>query len=641
MKNLAIHLSGHFTSATAPVSPSPKNRNAFSRKPHVILVMLLSVSLLLPSQSLFAQAPQQFSFQGVARDAAGKIVANKNIIIGFDILQGSSNGPVVFNEVHNTSTNTNGIFTLQIGSITNLSNINWETNSYFLHTIMYYDGLPAQVDLGTTQLLSVPYSLHALKASNATKSITSDTALVAKKWIDDEPIIQTGSSGVGSPLPNVSNGNMLIWYPKNAAFRAGKNTGNKWNSATIGICSFATGNGTLASGENSASFGKNTEATGNSAFALGSGSQASGDYSFATGNNANASGTTSTAIGQNAEASSTNAFAVGLNSKATDIRSIAIGNAAESSGQDAVALGYNSKATNSNSLAFGSGSEATGINSVSFGNSIASGTRSFAVGEGALAKAVSGIALGTYNDPGDFPGAQAAATDRIFQLGNGISSEQSNAITVLRNGNIGIGKNVLVPEFVMDFGGRTRVRHNGATAGIHFNNSQNQTEGFVGMKTDDEVGLYVGNAWRLIVHKGGTVYAQSFSNFSDKRLKTDIRPVQKSIARLSKIQGYNYFWKDIKGSKDLQTGVIAQEIEDFFPELVSTGKDGFKAVNYIGLIPHLIEAVKELDKKTEEITALKKELASVQEMNKKLSALEASVKQIMAGQAGTSTQTSK
>ncbi|GGN02462.1 hypothetical protein GCM10010967_41360 [Dyadobacter beijingensis] len=562
--------------------------------------------------------------------------------MGFDIHQGSANGPVVFSEAHNTITNANGIFNLQIGAITDLSNINWEANSYFLQTAMYYDGLPAVVDLGTTQLLSVPYALQTLKAIQATSSLKSDTAVVAKKWVDDEPIVQTGTSGAGS-LPDVSTGNLLIWYPKNAAFRAGKNTGNKWNRATMGINSFATGEGTLASGDQSASFGTNTEATGINSFAIGYGSKASGTNSFATGSNANASGIISAAIGENAAASASGAIAVGLNSKATDFRSVAIGNAAESSGQDAVALGYNSKATNTNSLAFGNGSEATGINAVSFGNSIASGLRSVAMGEGALAKAIDGVTIGTYNNSGDFPGAQQAATDRLFQIGNGTSASRSNVITVLRNGNVGFGNNCVNPEYVLDIGGRARIKNNGGsnTAGIYFNNSQNITEGFVGMKSDDEVGFYINNLWRFIVHSGGNVYAQHYSNFSDRALKTDIHPLQNSLSGLRNMQGYSYHWKDTKSAQTLQTGVIAQEVEKVFPELVSLAGNGFKAVNYIGLIPHLIEAVKELDKKTEEITALKKELASLQEMNRKLNALEASLKSLMQGQHETSTQTGK
>jgi len=604
--------------------------------------MLLSVSLLLRSQPLSAQAPQQFSFQGVARGVDGKVLVNKNITVGFGILKGSSNGNIVFTETHLTTTNSGGIFNLQVGSISGLNNINWDADSYFLKTTLYYDGLPNQVDLGTTQLLSVPYALQTLKATQANSSLKSDTAFVAKKWVDDEPIVQTGTSGAGFSLPDVSTGNLLIWYPKNAAFRVGKNTGNKWNRATMGINSFATGEGTLASGDQSASFGTNTEATGTNSFAIGNGSKASGTNSFATGSDANASGIISTAIGENAAASANGAVAVGLNSKATDFRSVAIGNAAESSGQDAVALGYNSKATNTNSLAFGNGSEATGINAVSFGNSVASGLRSFAMGEGALAKAIDGVAIGTYNNSGDFPGAQQAATDRLFQFGNGTSASRSNAITVLRNGNVGLGNNSVNPEYILDIGGRPRIKHNGQTAGIYFNDSQNDPNAFVGMKTDAQIGFYIANGWRFWVdHDNAYINGVVLGAASDKRLKTNIVPIQNSLTRLRNINGYTYNWINPQWSKKLQTGVIAQELADQFPDLVLEEKDGFKAVNYIGLIPHLIEAVKELDKKTEEIAALKKELAAMQEMNEKLHALETSVKSLLQGQNGTSTQTGK
>jgi len=51
--------------------------------------------------------------------------------------------------------------------------------------------------------------------------------------------------------------------------------------------------------------------------------------------------------------------------------------------------------------------------------------------------------------------------------------------------------------------------------------------------------------------------------------------------------------------ESLQTGLIAQEVEKILPELVNEASDGYKSVNYIGLIPHLIEAVKELEAKNE------------------------------------------
>lgn len=569
MKNLANHSLGHFKSATVPVPLRSKIRKAFSRKPKTILVMLLSVSLLLQSQFINAQAPQQFSFQGVARDATGKILVNKNITLELVIHESTPNGAQIFGESHNTSTNANGIFNLQIGSISDLSVVKWESNLHFLQIAMAYDGQP-NVNLGTTQLLSVPYSLHTAEA---------------KKWIDYEPIVQIGANNQGSPLPDIPDGTTLIWYPKEAAFRAGKSLNNSWNRATIGTATFATGRGTIASADYSSAFGYLSEATGYSAFTIGSETKASGGDSFAAGYKSVASAASTAAIGNNA--------------KATALYSIAIGNTAESSGGSAVALGNN-----------------------------------------IYAKSNGSVALGSFNNSTDTEGA-SLPTDRIFQLGNGTAASRSNAVTILRNGNFGIGNNVIQPEYLLDLGGRMRVRHNGATAGIHFNNSQNVPEGFVGMINDNEVGFFIGNAWRFVVNKSGTVYANEFFTTSDRNLKSDVKRIENSLLDLKKLYGYNYYWKDKKSDRGLQTGLIAQEVEVYFPNLVSTKEDGFKAVNYIGLIPHLIEAVKELDKKTEEISALKKELASVQEMNKKISALEASVKELLAGQAPTSTQTSK
>jgi hypothetical protein len=49
----------------------------------------------------------------------------------------------------------------------------------------------------------------------------------------------------------------------------------------------------------------------------------------------------------------------------------------------------------------------------------------------------------------------------------------------------------------------------------------------------------------------------------------------------------------------MQTGLVAQEVEKLFPELVQTDDKGFKSVNYIGLIPHLIESVKQLTRENE------------------------------------------
>lgn len=86
-----------------------------------------------------------------------------------------------------------------------------------------------------------------------------------------------------------------------------------------------------------------------------------------------------------------------------------------------------------------------------------------------------------------------------------------------------------------------------------------------------------------------TLNAGTFNSTSDIKLKKDIIPINNALSRISNINGVNFTWKD----SGLQTvGVIAQNVEEEFPELVST--DDIKSVNYNGLVGVLIEAVKEL-----------------------------------------------
>lgn len=102
---------------------------------------------------------------------------------------------------------------------------------------------------------------------------------------------------------------------------------------------------------------------------------------------------------------------------------------------------------------------------------------------------------------------------------------------------------------------------------------------------------------------------------SDIRLKQNIIPLNASLSALSMLKGYHYNWKSSENPK-LQTGLIAQEVQAIFPELVNTDKDGMLSVNYIGLIPHLVEAVKELNEKNKEIEDLKIRLAKIEKLLK-------------------------
>jgi hypothetical protein len=97
-------------------------------------------------------------------------------------------------------------------------------------------------------------------------------------------------------------------------------------------------------------------------------------------------------------------------------------------------------------------------------------------------------------------------------------------------------------------------------------------------------------------------------NTSDQRLKQHVRPIGSALASVLALRGVRYEWNTLgvqHGGKARaeQVGVIAQEVEKVFPELVSTGPDGYKAVNYAQLTPVLIEAIKELAAQNEALKA--------------------------------------
>ena len=105
----------------------------------------------------------------------------------------------------------------------------------------------------------------------------------------------------------------------------------------------------------------------------------------------------------------------------------------------------------------------------------------------------------------------------------------------------------------------------------------------------------------------GAVTAVSFSP-SDQRLKQGIRPLSGALAAVQALRGVRYTYRQHLPGQPLppgeQVGVLAQEVEKIYPELVSTGPDGYKAVNYAQLTPVLIEAIKELKAENDQLRQL-------------------------------------
>lgn len=111
----------------------------------------------------YAQAPQAFKYQAIARDNAGAILSSASLNVRISIHDGTPTGAVVYKESHSVTTNTFGLFSLDIGMGTPLSGtfsgITWGSgNKYVQQEVDFGSGF---VNMGTAQLLSVPYALYA------------------------------------------------------------------------------------------------------------------------------------------------------------------------------------------------------------------------------------------------------------------------------------------------------------------------------------------------------------------------------------------------------------------------------------------------------------------------------------------------
>lgn len=128
---------------------------------------LLTLLLLLTLSAVtLSQVPQGIPYQAVARDAQGQPLSNRSIQVRFSILDSTVTGAAVYRETHATTTSALGLFALNVGmgtpSIGTFSNINWGVNSKFMKVELDTTGSGSSyVDLGTQQMMSVPYALYA------------------------------------------------------------------------------------------------------------------------------------------------------------------------------------------------------------------------------------------------------------------------------------------------------------------------------------------------------------------------------------------------------------------------------------------------------------------------------------------------
>lgn len=495
----------------------------------------------------------------------------------------------------------------------------------------------------------------------------------------------------GAP-PASGAGTRLVWYPGKAAFRAGNAQTTSWDQGNTGNYSTAMGNGSIASGEASVAIGSAPVASGGASVALGATTTAAGKYAFAAGLNSAADKDYAVALGNGAEAAGVASFSAGTGTLASGEGAVALGTGAEAAGNNSLATGYYSKALGSSAFAAGSQSVASEEYAVALGNkttasgkyalsagwntnasrdgavalgyyTFATGSTSFSMGEDTRAPSYGETVFGLYNTIYT-PSSEVdwIAADRLFTVGNGISNvSRSNALTILKNGNAGLGtdtpgeklhlKNASGSvkmrlestdhsqiEFRDGSGFRGSVGFSSSEGHLYLYNGGNVAVkgGMLGVGTIDPTqkldvdgnarirsigsGAYVGQVNRTA---DGTLTTAT----SDLRLKENVRTLQGGLEKILQMRGVTFTWKEQPGY-GTRIGFIAQEVEPILPELVFThAADGYKGVNYAEMSAVLVEAIKAqqalIETLQSENTKLKADMATLKNATeRRLSVLE-------------------
>ncbi len=178
----------------------------------IVVTVLVLASVFLPPRAS-AQSPEKMSYQAVIRGADDNLLTDTQVGIQISILQGSANGTAVYIETQEPTTNANGLVSIEIGAGTvesgDFSTIDWANGPYFIKTETDPAGGVNYTITGTSQLLSVPYALHAKTATTVTGGIT-----------ETDPAF-TGSQAANITAADITKLNNL----------SGKNTGDQNLSA--------------------------------------------------------------------------------------------------------------------------------------------------------------------------------------------------------------------------------------------------------------------------------------------------------------------------------------------------------------------------------------------------------------------------
>ena len=214
----------------------------------------------------------------------------------------------------------------------------------------------------------------------------------------------------------------------------------------------------------------------------------------------------------------------------------------------------------------------------------------------------SGQVLSQFDGPVTFNKDIRAKSQTTFnstvRLTQGAESTSSTTGDLLISGGVGIGKNLYVNGTI----NCSTVQLGNIRLAQYDDNTIDTSSG--DLKLSAVVGSKVAINTTTQINSDLNVTGDITAFYvSDQRLKDNITPIDDPLAKVLSISGNTYTWNEKSGKMHMgsDVGVIAQEVFEVLPEAVTTRDNGYLAVDYHKIIPLLVEAIKELSAKVENL----------------------------------------
>jgi hypothetical protein len=384
-----------------------------------------------------------------------------------------------------------------------------------------------------------------------------------------------GFTESGHPLYTGGDGNWSTISEGMGAAAWGSFAANAYNRAA-GLGGVALGFNTLSGPQVGAAGGIDGGNVGQ--FSAGWASRAIGNISTATGFRNTASGSSSVSMGNY--------------NYATGDTSIALGKENWAEGASTVTIGYKNHAAGAGSVSLGQENIAWGTTNFTSGYQNVAGDTSADVGTGGSA-----TAMGKYNTASAdatmaLNRGTSATNQAATSMGLGTTADNVGMLAVGVNNAAGIGDTTTDQYYYAD------GQYTGAPIGVAFvvgNGDVDTSNGLAGANPS--------NAF-VVNYDGSATLSGDLTINSDSRLKSNIVTLGSTLSRLLLIDGKSYTMKANESISKI--GLLAQEVQAAFPELVKTSNnsEGTLSVNYQGMIPVLLNAIKEQQAQIDELKAL-------------------------------------